>query len=64
MELRKEHEEWRIPMTAVRKKRNGESAYGPISGGEIVVSNNGASFVGLKALARSLFPGEEQNGPD
>ena len=51
-------------MIAVRKKRSGENIYGPISGGEIVVSNNGVSFVVLKALARSLLPGEEQNGPD
>jgi len=56
MELKREHEEWRILTIAVRKKANGESVYARISGGGILVSNNCVSFVALKALARSLLP--------
>jgi len=57
MELKREREEWRIPMIAVMKKANGESICVPISGGEIVVSDNGVSLVGLKTLAKNLLSG-------
>jgi len=52
MELRKEHEEWRIPMIAAMKKANGESICVPINNGGIAVSDR----MGYPSIMNSEYP--------